>query len=225
MLFRSDYVNPKAPKGGRLITIGTGALTTFDSFNMFIHKGDPAQGLGLLFDSLMASAADEPDSSYGLVAEGVAIPSDRSSATFRLRPQARFSDGTPVTAEDCAFTFATLKEKGHPAYRMQLRDVVSAEVLDPLTIRYTFTGSSTRNLPATVGGLPILSKAYYATRNFEETSLEAPLGSGVYKIADYKQGTYVSYKRREDYWGRDLPVMTGRYNFDEIRYEIGRAHV
>ena len=108
---------------------------------------------------------------------------------------------------------------------MQLRDVVSAEVLDPLTIRYTFTGSSTRNLPATVGGLPILSKAYYAARNFEETSLEAPLGSGVYKIADYKQGTYVSYKRREDYWGRDLPVMTGRYNFDEIRYDYFRERL
>ena len=217
-----DYVNPNAPKGGRLSTIGTSALTTFDSFNGFILKGDPAQGLGATFDSLMARASDEPDSMYGLVASNVDVAPDRSSVTFKLRPEAKFSDGTQVTASDVAFTFETLKTKGHPNFRIAMRDIVSAEAIDPTTIRYTFQGDQTRDLPLLVAGLPILSKVYFATRNFEESSLEPMLGSGPYKIGDYKQGSFVSYKRREDYWAKDLPVNKGRNNFDEIRYEYYR---
>lgn len=216
------YVNPDAPKGGRLVTIGAGALSTFDTFNVFILKGDHAQGMGLTFDTLMVGSGDEPDSSYGLVASGIAVAPDRTSVTFRMRPEATFADGSPITAEDCVFTFETLKSKGHPSFRNQLRDVASAEALDRHTVRYTFTGSTTRSLPGMVGGLPILSKAYYATRNFEETSLEPPLGSGPYKVGEFKQGTYVSYQRRADYWGWNLPVVRGRFNFDEIRFDYFR---
>ena len=214
-----DYVNPDAPKGGRLSTIGTGALTTFDSFNGFILKGDVAQGLSATFDTLMERAADEPDSLYGLVARSADLAADRLSITFQLRPEARFSDGSPLTADDVAFTFDALKTKGHPQYRLLLRDVTKAEALDPTTVRYTFQGEQTRDLPQLVAGLPILSKAFYATRNFEETTLEPVVGSGPYKVGDFVQGRYVTYKRRADYWAKDLPVNKGRFNFDEVRYE------
>ncbi len=217
-----DYVNPNAPKAGRLSTIGTAALTTFDSFNGFILKGDAAQGLGATYDSLMTRASDEPDSMYGLVASSVDVAADRSSVTFKLRPEARFSDGTQVTASDVVFTFETLKTKGHPSYRVAMRDIVNAEAVDQATVRYTFKGDQTRDLPLLVAGLPVLSNASFATRNFEESSLEPILGSGPYKIGDFKQGSFVSYKRREDYWAKDLPVNKGRNNFDEIRYEYYR---
>jgi microcin C transport system substrate-binding protein len=217
-----EWVNPEAPKGGRLSTIGTAARLTFDSFNAFILKGDPAQGLEYLFDSLMARAYDEPDAMYGLVAQSAEVATDRSSVTFRMRPEARFSDGSRVTAVDAAFSFAVLKEKGHPIYRVQLKDVTGAEAIDAHTVRYTFTGQQTRDLPQVVAGLPILSKAYYATREFDQTTLEPPLGSGPYVIGDFKQGTFVSYQRRPDYWGKDLPVNRGRFNFDELRFEYFR---
>src|SRR5262245_42851083 len=217
-----EWVKPDAPKGGRLATIGVAARGTFDSFNAFILKGDSAQGLEYMFDTLMARAYDEPDAVYGLVAASAEVAPDRSSATFRLRPQARFADGSPLTAADVAFTFDILKEKGHPIYRAQLRDVTRAEVLDPLTVRYTFTGTETRDLPLVAATLPILSKAYYATREFDQTTLEPPLGSGPYRIGDYKQGAFVSFRRRDDYWAKDLPVNRGRFNFDELRFEYYR---
>ena len=214
-----DYVNPNAPKGGRLSTVGTGALTTFDSFNGFILKGDAAQGLSATFDTLMERAADEPDSMYGLVAKTADIAADGKSITFALRAEAMFSDGSQLTADDVVFTFDTLKAKGHPQYRLLLRDVIKAEAIDLATVRYTFQGEQTRDLPLLVAGLPVLSKAFYATRNFEETSLEPVLGSGPYKVSDFTQGRYVTYKRRDDYWAKDLPINRGRYNFDEVRYE------
>jgi microcin C transport system substrate-binding protein len=217
-----DYVNPQAPKGGRLSTVGTGALTTFDSFNNFIIKGDAAQGLGLLYDSLMVAAADEPGSVYGLVAKSASVAVDRMSVTFHMRGEAKFADGSAVTADDCVFTFNTLKEKGHPGYRIAMRDVTKAEAIDRHTVRYIFSGTQTRDLPMMVASLPILPKAYYATRKFEETSLEPPLGSGPYRIGDFKPGTQVTYKRRDDYWARDLNVMRGLYNFDDVRYEYFR---
>ena len=216
------WVNPDAPKGGRIATIGTGALTTFDSFNSFILKGDAAQGLELLFDSLMTRATDEPDAVYGLIARSAELAADGKSVTFRLRPEAKFADGSPLTADDVVFTFTTLKEKGHPNYRVLLRDVVEAQAPDPATVRYVFTGTQIRDLPLTVAGLPVLSKAYYASRDFEQTTLEPPLGSGPYRLGDFKQGTFVSYRRRPDYWAKDLPVTRGRFNFDEVRYEYYR---
>lgn len=217
-----DFVNPDAPKGGKISLVGGSALNTFDSFNPFILKGDAAQGLDALFDTLMVRASDEPDSMYGLVAREVAVAANRSSATFRLRPEARFSDGSPLTAEDVVFTFEALKTKGHPAYRIQMRDITKCEALDAHTVRFTFAGEQTRDLPLLAAGLPVLSKAYYATRDFSQTTLEPPLGSGPYKLADFKHGAYVAYQRRADYWARDLPVTRGQSNFGEIRYEYYR---
>lgn len=217
-----DYVNPDAPKGGRVSQIGTAGLTTFDSFNAYILKGDAAQGMNLVFDSLMVRAEDEPDAVYSLVAETADVADDKMSVTFKLRPEAKFADGSPLTADDVVFSFETLKAKGHPAFAFPLRDVSAAQAIDPHTVRYTFTGSLVRDLPITVATLPILSKAYYTTHDFEKTSLEAPLGSGPYKVGPFKAGTYVSYLRRDDYWGRDLPVNRGQNNFDEVRYEYYR---
>jgi len=217
-----DWVNPDAPKGGRLAMIGTAALITFDSFNGYILKGDAAQGLGNLFDSLMTRALDEPDAVYGLVARSAELAPDRTSITFRLRPEARFADGSALTSADVVFSFDILKAKGHPIYRQLLRDVAKAEAVDAHTVRYAFAGPAARDVPLVVAGLPIFSQAYYATREFDQTTLDPPLGSGPYKIGDYKVGTFVSYKRREDYWGKDLPVNRGRFNFDELRYDYFR---
>ena len=217
-----DYVNADAPKGARMVTMGTGGATTFDSLNLFILKGDKAQGLETLFDSLMVRANDEPDAMYGLVAESADVASDGLSVTFKLRPEAKFSDGTPVTAEDVAASFTLLKEKGAPEYSLALHDVVLAEALDAATVKYTFKGELTRDLPAIVAQLPVLSKTYYAAQPFDETSLKAPLGSGPYRIKDFKPGTFISFARRADYWAKDLPVNRGRYNFDEVRYDYYR---
>jgi microcin C transport system substrate-binding protein len=217
-----DYVNPAAPKGGRMVTMGTGGANTYDTLNQYILKGDAAQGLDFLFDSLMVRAQDEPDAVYGLIAKSADVAPDGLSVTFKLRPEAKFADGTPLTAADVIYSFTALKEKGHPAISMTLHDVVSAEALDPETVRYTFKGTLTRDLPIILAQLPVLSKAYYSKQPFEETSLKPPLGSGPYKIKDFKPGTYITYTRREDYWAKDLPVNRGRYNFDEIRYDYYR---
>ena len=219
---RFDYVNSDAPKGGRISLIGPAGRITFDSFNDHILKGDAAQGTELLFDSLMVRAFDEPDAVYGLVARTAEVADDRMSVTFALRGEAKFADGTPLTAEDAVFSFQTLKEKGHPRYRIALRDVDKAEAIDAKTVRYTFKGELVRDLPLNVATLPILSKAFYASRSFDQSSLEPPLGSGPYKVAEFKAGTFVLYQRREDYWAKNLPVNRGRFNFAEIKYEYYR---
>jgi len=216
------YADPDAPKGGTLSLIGWGGVTTFNSLNNYILKGDAAQGLELLFDSLMVRAANEPDAVYGLVAESAEVADDGMSVTFHLRPEARFADGSPLTADDVAFSFETLKEKGHPLYHQMLRDVVKAEALDPQTVRYTFQGDLVRDLPLTVAGLPIFSKTYYATQPFDETTLEPPLGSGPYVVDKFAQGRTIVYKRDPDYWAKDLPVNKGRWNFDKIVFEYFR---
>jgi len=217
-----DYVNPDAPKGGRFSSTGTGGTKTFDSFNAFILKGDAAQGLEYLFDSLMTRAQDEPDAVYGLIAASAEIAPDGRSVVFKLRPEAKFADGSPVTADDVVFSFEAIKEKGHPQYSLSLRDVVKAEALDPHTVRYEFKGDLVRDLPLTVAQLPVLSKAFYTEHPFDQSSLTKPLASGPYEIGSFKPGTFVSYKRRPDYWAKDLPVNRGRFNFDEIRYEYYR---
>ena len=217
-----DYVNPDAPKGGRLVTIGTAAITTFDSLNGFILKGDPAQGLELVFDSLMAHAYDEPDAMYGLVAKTADIADDRKSVAFQLREEARFADGTPLTADDVCDTFRLLSTEGHERIRQQIRDIERCEVVDPHQVRYLFKGENTRDLPLIIAEQPVFSKAYYAKVDFTKSTLEPPIGSGPYKVGDLRQGQYISYIRRPDYWARDLPVNKGRYNFDEVRYEYFR---
>ena len=217
-----NYVNPDAPKGGTFSLVGWGGVTTFNSLNNFILKGDAAQGLELLFDSLMTRAADEPDAVYGLVAESAEIADDRMSVTFKLRPEAKFNDGSPLTADDVVFSFDALKTKGHPIYAQMVADVEKAEALDPATVRYTFKGSLVRDLPLTVAGLPIFSKEYYSTRDFAATTMEPPLSSGPYKVGKVSQGRTIEYVRNPDYWAKDLPVNRGRWNFDTIRYEYFR---
>ena len=209
-----DYVNPNAPKGGKISTIGG---LTFDSFNPFILKGDAAAGITTFtFDSLMVSADDEPASAYGLVAHSAEVADDKMSVTFYLRPEAKFANGSPITSDDVVFTLEVLRKKGHPGYRIALRDVVKAEALDAHKVRYTFKGTLVRDLPLLVAGLPILSKAYYDKIDFSRAKLIAPLGSGPYRLADYKANSYILYRRRDDYWAKDLPVNRGRFNFDEI---------
>lgn len=217
-----DYADPDAPKGGAISLIGWSGITTFDSLNTYILKGNPAEGLDLLFDSLMVRASDEPDAAYGLVAKSADVAQDGKSVTFELRHEARFSDGTPVTAEDVAFSFNVLKTEGHPIYAQMLRDVTEARVIDPLHVRYAFSGELVRDLPLTVSTLPIFSRRYYETRAFGETTLEPPLGSGPYLVSDVKQGRSIRYKQRADYWAADLPVNRGRWNFDSILFEYFR---
>ncbi len=217
-----DYVNPDAPKGGRLALIGTSARITFNSFNFYILKGDAAQGLPFLFDTLMVRAWDEPDAVYGLVAETADVAGDGLSVTFALRKEARFADGSPVTAEDVANSLTLLKEKGDPRIALQLTKITKAEVLGPHQVRFVFSEAS-RDLPLVAAtSIPVFSKAYYTEKDFAKTTLEPPLGSGPYKITDFKQGRNVTFTRRDDYWAKDLPVNKGQYNFGELRYEYFR---
>lgn len=212
-----DYVNPDAPKGGRIVTMGTGGLTTFDSLNGYILKGDSAQLIGLLFDSLMVGSGDEPDSVYGLVAESADLAADGRSVEFKLRPQARFSDGSPLTAADVVYSFYLLKEEGHPGIALTLSNVDKAIALSPDAVRFEFSGDNIRDLPMTVASLPIFSKAYYSKVEFAKTTLEPPLGSGPYLVKELKQGSFITYGLRDDYWAKDLPVNVGRHNFGEIK--------
>ena len=173
------------------------------------------------FDTLMISAGDEPNTQYGLVAREVEYPEDRSWVIFRLREEARFHDGTAITAEDVKFSLEILKEDGDPRLVFPLREVDSIDILGPLEIKVSFVdGALTRDLPATIGGYPVLSKAYYTANDFTKSTLEPPLGSGPYKVGNFKQGSFIEYERDPNYWGKDLPVNVGRWNFDIIRYEI-----
>jgi microcin C transport system substrate-binding protein len=214
-----DYVNPDAPKGG---TVRYSAIGTFDNLNPFILKGNPAAGLGDLFDTLMTPAGDEPASEYGLVAESVEVPADRSWVQYNLRKEARFQDGSPITPEDVIWTFETLKEKGHPRYHLYYADVLKAEKTGDHSVKFTFHNGSNRELPQIVGEMPVLSKAYWSTRDFDKTTLDAPLGSGPYKIESFDVGRSITYRRVADYWAKDLPVNRGRHNFDVIRYDYYR---
>ena len=215
-----DYVNPDAPKGGLMSTTPIRGSQKFDSFQPFILKGDAAAGLSEhLYDSLVTASGDEKDSAYGLIAHSIEVADDKMSVTFYMRPEAKFLDGSPITAEDVVFSFETLKSKGHPSYRFLLRDVTKAEAIEPLTVKFSFTGEQVRDLPLTVGGLPVLSKAYYANRDFTKTTLdEPPMGSGPYRLVGHKPNAYVDYELRDDYWAKDLPVNVGRNNFAKIRY-------
>jgi microcin C transport system substrate-binding protein len=220
-----DYVNPDAPKGGHIATIGVVARDTFDSFNNYILKGDPAQGLELLSDTLMARANDEPDAVYGLVAKSADLADDKKSVTFALRPEARFSDGSALTADDVCDSFRLLFTKGHERIKPLIRDVEACDVIGPHEVRYRFKGDQVRDLPINVATLPIFSKAYYAKVDFSKSTLEQPLGSGPYKIGQFRPGEFVTYERRDDYWAKDLPVNKGRFNFDQIRFEYFRDRI
>jgi microcin C transport system substrate-binding protein len=217
-----DYVNPQAPKGGRIALIGPAAIETFDSFNGYILKGDPAQGYELMFDTLMARAMDEPDAVYGLIARTADVADDRKSVRFALRPEAKFADGSALTAEDVCDSFRLLSTKGDERIRITIRDVEACDILDEHDLRYRFKSADVRDLPLTVAQLPVFSKAYYSKVDFAKTSLEPPLGSGPYAVKSFRAGEYATYGRRADYWAKDLSVNRGRYNFDEVRFDYFR---
>ncbi len=207
-----SYVNPHAPKGG---TLRLAARGTFDSFNPFIPKGT-ATG-GTIYETLLTGSADEPFTEYGLIAESLEFPEDRSWVIFNLRPEARWHDGRPITVEDVIWSLETLKAKGQPFYRFYYGSVASAERVGERRVRFTFSEEGNRELPLIVGQIPILPKHYWADRDFEQTTLEPPLGSGPYRIGDFEAGRFVTLERVEDYWGQDLPVNRGQNNFDRIR--------
>ncbi len=213
------YVNPDAPKGGE---VRLAAIGTFDSLNPFIRKGVPAAGIGEIFDTLMVGSADEPFSEYGLIAETIETPPDRSWVAFTLRPEARFHDGSPVTAADVIWTFETLKTRGHPFYRSYYAHVTRAEKVGERKVKFHFAPGDNRELPLIVGQMPVLSKAYWSKRDFEKTTLEPPLGSGAYAVESLEPGRSITYRRVKNYWGARLPVNVGRDNFDVIRYDYYR---
>lgn len=215
-----DYAVVDAPVGG---TFSTGVSGTFDSLNAFVLKGNPASLTGITRDTLMAAADDEADSVYGLIAETIEYPDDRAWAAFNLREEARFSDGTPVTAEDVAWTFTTLLEKGHPQYRIIYAPVIGVEVEGPLRVRFDFDAESPkRDLPSLVAGLPVLQKAWWDGRDFSQGTLDQPIGSGPYAFGEVTSGKTISFERRDDYWGWDLPINRGRWNFKTIKLEYFR---
>ena len=212
-----SYTNPDAPKGGALRLGTTG---TFDSLNPFIVKGRPGQGMrGLVFESLMDRSQDEAFTLYGLLAQSIDMPEDRSRVTFSLNPTAKFSDGTPVTVDDVIFTWETLKEKGKPFHRSYYSKVVKIERPDAQSITFIFNDEGDREIPLIMGLMPILPKHIFKDGVFEKANLDAPIGSGPYRIKKAEAGLQIVYERRDDYWGKDLPVNVGRHNVDKLVYD------
>ncbi|MCP5151513.1 MAG: ABC transporter substrate-binding protein [Ectothiorhodospiraceae bacterium] len=212
-----DYVNPDAPKGGSIRLASEGS---FDSFNPFIPKGDAFSNIGV--ETLLTSSADEPFTEYGLIAETLEVPADRSWVIFDLRPEARWHDGRPITADDVVWSLETLKAKGQPFYRFYYGSVASAERLGERRVKFTFTETGNRELPLIVGQLPVLPRHYWEGRDFESTTLEPPLASGPYRITEFEAGRFVVLERVKDYWGANLAVNRGENNFDRIRYDFYR---
>jgi len=221
------YVNPQAPKGGLLSlqitsTGGNQNFDTFDTLNIYSRKGDGAAGMSATFDSLMSGNGDEPDSVYGLLARGVRISADKLSYRFLMRPEARFSDGSKLTAADVAFSLSVLKEKAHPIYSQLLRDMESASVEGDDVALVRFSKERSRDAHLIVSGMPIFSAAWWKDRDFDASILEAPLGSGAYKVKTFEQGRFIEFERDPNYWGRDLPINIGHNNFQRLRFEYYR---
>ncbi|MCW5771764.1 MAG: ABC transporter substrate-binding protein [Rhodospirillaceae bacterium] len=217
-----DYVDPAAPRGGSFwYAIGD---ATFDNLNPFILKGTAAGGIAdLVFATLMRGADDEPFSNYAWVAKSIEVPKDRSWAAFEIDERARFHDGTPVTAEDVKFSFEILvSDKAHPTYAQYYKSVAKAELAGPGRVRFRFKEGANRELPLILGQLPVLSKAYWAKRQFDRPTLEPPLGSGTYKIAQAEPGRFVLFERIKNHWSDALPACRGYDNFDVIRYDYYR---
>ena len=208
-----DYVNPDAPKGGTLRQAGFGG---FDSLNPFINKGVAADEIGLVYDTLTKRSLDEPFTEYGLLAEHIEKAADNRWVRFRLHPEARFHDGAPVTAADVVFSFDTLMKDGAPQYKAYYADVEKAVAEDRHTVRFDFRQAGNRELPLIVGQLPVLPQHAWEGREFARTSLEPPLGSGPYRVAEVQAGRSIRYTRVADWWGKDLPVNRGQYNFDSL---------
>tara|TARA_B100000315_G_scaffold241012_1_gene261440 strand:+ start:545 stop:2383 length:1839 start_codon:yes stop_codon:yes gene_type:complete len=215
-----EYVNPKAPKGGK---VRLSAIGTFDSFNPYIIKGNPAAGIGgFVYESLMTSSEDEAFTEYGLLAESIEMPEDRSWVAFTLRKEARWHDGKPVTVEDVIFSLGALKTKGQPFYRFYYRGVAKAEKAGERRVKFTFGGGENRELPLIIGQLPILPKHIWADKDFSKTTLVKPIGSGPYKVKSFEAGRSITLERVKNYWGTKLAVTSGQYNFDEMRFDYYR---
>ena len=214
-----DYVNPDAPKGGTFRQKGVGS---FDSLNPFISKGVPADDIDLIYDTLARRSLDEPFTEYGLVAGRIEKAPDNSWVRFYLRPEARFHDGQPMRAEDVVFSFQTLMQSGSPLYRGYYADVADVVAEDPLRVLFKFKHSNNRELPLILGQLPVLPKHFWQGRDFTKGSLDIPLGSGPYKVAEVKAGRSIRYERVKDYWARDLPMNRGLFNFDVLDIEYYR---
>lgn len=222
-----DYVNPDAPKGGemRLAEMGT-----WDNFNPVASRGRDAQGLqwwttlNFLYDRLLEQAADEPTARYGRLAEAIAVADDGAWIAFRLRPEARWHDGVPITADDLAFSFQVYREQSGPTIRAPMSAFERIEIVGPHEVRYWVAEGSRGDpvLPIRLGNIPVLPKHYWEHRDITATTIEPPLGSGPYRIADFKVGRYVRYERVPDWWGRHLPVNQGRYNFDTLKFDYFR---
>ena len=218
------YVNPDAPKGGEIslqvsATAGNQNFTTFNTLNIYILKGDGAAGMGAIFDSLMAGSGDEPDSMYGLLARAVRVSADKTVYRFLLRKEARFHDGSRLTARDVAFSLNLLKTKGHPSIRQTLRDLDAAEAEAEDIVMVRLKPQHSREAILIIAGQPVFSAAYYTSHPFDETSLQPPLGSSAYKVGAFDTGHFISFDRVPDYWGKDLAVNVGQANFDRIRFE------
>ena len=215
-----EYVNPNAPKGGEMSIWGFGS---FDSMHPYSTKGRAGRLSSIFFETLLEGTADEPDSAYGLLASSMEYPEDRSEVIFNLRPEARFSDGSPLTADDVVFSYEILRDKGLPSFRAVIEsEVASATALSATRVKFVFKeGVPTRDLPQMVGGLPIFSKKYYLETgaNFEDSTLTPAIGSGPYVLETVDVGQNIIYKRNPEYWGRNLAINRGRHNFDRIRVE------
>ncbi len=211
-----DYVNPDAPKGGKLLQ---SSIVAFDTLNPFTLKGNAAAGIGLIYDSLMVSSADEPSSMYGLIAREIELPQDRSFAIFHLDPRAKFQDGSDITAEDVKFSYEILLEKGSPVYRQVFSQIEGAEIIDELTVKFTFKPGNNRETPLTVAGISIMPKKFWDGKDFAKTTFEIPVGSGAYKVASIEAGRRITYERDPNYWAANLPVNRGQNNFDTIQYD------
>ncbi|MFP4138114.1 MAG: extracellular solute-binding protein [Halomonas sp.] len=214
------YVNPEAPKGGSLTQAAVGG--SFDSTNPFIIRGTPAADVSKIYDTLLAGNPDEPFSLYGLLAEGIRLDPERDWVEFDLRPEARFQDGEPVTAEDVVFSFDVLTEQGNPFYAGYYADVEEVTALDADTVRFDFAETHSRELPLIVGQLPVLPRHYWEERDFAAPTLAIHPGSGPYRIAEVDPGRRIVYERDPDYWGQDLPVNRGRHNIDRLVHDYYR---
>ncbi len=214
-----DYVNPDAPKGGDL---HLSAIGTYDTVNPYTLKGVAADGANMVFETLMGGSMDEPFSQYGWVAESVTVAPDKTWVSYKLRPQAKFQDGTRITPEDVIFSFETLRDKGHPFFRSYYKDVVKAEKIGADSVRFTFRDATNAELPLIMGQLPVLAKKDWNGKDFAATTLNSLIGSGPYKIESMTQGRTITYVRVPNWWGKDLPINKGRYNFDHITYDYYR---
>ncbi|MGI4851167.1 MAG: extracellular solute-binding protein [Janthinobacterium lividum] len=215
-----DYVNPDAPKGG---TLRRAVIGTYDSFNPFVIKGQADSGVIFYsYGSLLARSMDEPSSYYGYVAKSMEMPEDRSWIIFNLRPEATFFDGTPVTADDVIYSFNILRKEGIPMFQNYYKQVDKAEKLSDFRIKFSFKTNTSRELPTILGDFPIFSKAYMEKKDFNKTTLDLPLSCGPYKVKSFKVGQTVTYERVKNWWGENIPIHKGRFNFDEIRHDYYR---